>query len=394
MGKMKIILYPHGGSGNHGCEAIVRTTGDIIRSQFPDDKIYLSSFNPDQDLKYGIRNIDVILTFKSIAKYNPFNIIGWLTSHYFKTFSIRDIICCHEVVKKIDRNSLCVSIGGDIYSYRGVIPYQTLAINKYAKKRQARLVLWGCSISEDCLNKYILPDIKSYDLIIARESITYNNLKTINPNTKLYPDPAFTLKPDIQELPAGFAENNTVGINISPMIIEHENQADATIKNYRELIEHILNNTEMQIALIPHVVWHYNDDRIPMRQLYHDFKESGRVILVADDNAMKLKGIISRCRMFIGARTHATIAAYSSCVPTLVVGYSVKAKGIAQDIFGTYENYVIPVQTLHNTHDLINAFKWLHQHEHSIRAHLEKVMPEYCQRAWEAGNELQSLLRN
>ena len=50
--------------------------------------------------------------------------------------------------------------------------------------------------------------------------------------------------------------------------------------------------------------------------------------------------------MFIGARTHATIAAYSSCVPTLVVGYSIKARGIAKDLFGTDEGYVLPVQAL------------------------------------------------
>ena len=56
--------------------------------------------------------------------------------------------------------------------------------------------------------------------------------------------------------------------------------------------------------------------------------------------------------MFIGARTHSTIAAYSSGVPTLVVGYSVKAKGIAKDLFGTEENYVLPVQALKEENNL------------------------------------------
>ena len=36
---MKLLLYPHGGSGNHGCEAIVRSTLKMIptatRSQLP-----------------------------------------------------------------------------------------------------------------------------------------------------------------------------------------------------------------------------------------------------------------------------------------------------------------------------------------------------------------------
>ena len=66
------------------------------------------------------------------------------------------------------------------------------------------------------------------------------------------------------------------------------------------------------------------------------YKSTGRVMLVQDCNCEELKGYISRCRFFIGARTHATIAAYSSQVPTLVVGYSVKAKGIAKDRIRKY----------------------------------------------------------
>ena len=96
--------------------------------------------------------------------------------------------------------------------------------------------------------------------------------------------------------------------------------------------------------------------------------------------------------MFIGARTHATIAAYSTCVPTLVVGYSVKAKGIAKDLFGTYENYVIPVQTLENKEDLINAFKWLNNNKEEIKKHLTDVMPEYIKRAIRAGEEISRLI--
>ena len=76
-----------------------------------------------------------------------------------------------------------------------------------------------------------------------------------------------------------------------------------------------------------------------MKYLYHyyeEFKDTGRVILSYRIilTAPQYKGYIARMRFFIGARTHATIAAYSNCVPTLVLGYSVKSKGIAKDLFG------------------------------------------------------------
>ena len=96
---------------------------------------------------------------------------------------------------------------------------------------------------------------------------------------------------------------------------------------------------------------------------------------------MQLKGYISRCRFFIGARTHATIAAYSTLVPTLVLGYSVKSRGIATDLFGTGEHYVLPVQQLCTADAMTDAFQWLMEHEEDIRSRLKAEMPRYIEDA-------------
>ena len=89
--------------------------------------------------------------------------------------------------------------------------------------------------------------------------------------------------------------------------------------------------------------------------------------------------LISNCRMFIGARTHATIAAYSTKVPTLVLGYSVKSRGIAKDLFGTDEKYVLPVSDLKSDDYLVNGFKWLAENEEKIKNTLEDKMPNYIE---------------
>ena len=182
-----------------------------------------------------------------------------------------------------------------------------------------------------------------------------------------------------------------LGLNISPMIVDNEKTPGITMQNYKALISHILETTDLHIALIPHVVWESNDDRKPIRQLYEAFASTGRVIELPDGSAPELKGYISRCEMFIGARTHATIAAYSSCVPTLVVGYSIKARGIAKDLFGTDEGYVLPVQALAKKEDLVNAFDWLYQNAQVQKAHLQQIMPDYCKKAKEAENLLREL---
>ena len=175
------------------------------------------------------------------------------------------------------------------------------------------------------------------------------------------------------------------------MIVRHEKVEGITLTNYRKLIDHILQTTEDCVALIPHVMWNYNDDRLTLKELYRGYEGNGRVMIFPDMSCQKIKYIISKCRAFIGARTHATIAAYSSCVPTLVVGYSVKARGIARDLFGSEENYVLPVQALENPEELIQAYDWMMEREQEIRDRLQSLMPEYCAKAKAAGEEVRKI---
>lgn len=240
-------------------------------------------------------------------------------------------------------------------------------------KRGAVTILWGCSVEPDIVKRpEVSYDLAKYSLITARESISYNALRRVNENTMLLPDPAFLLESVPLKPTAGYDIKNMVGINLSPMVMENESIQGITIANYQNTIEYILDETDMGIALIPHVVWQEGDDRIPLRLLYDKYKKSGRIMFVEDHNCMELKGIIAQCRFFIGARTHATIAAYSSGIPTLVVGYSVKARGIAKDLFGKEDGYVIPVQLLKHEDDIKTELKKIIGRENEIRKALKK----------------------
>ena len=383
-----IVLYSHSGSKNHGCEAIVRGTAKILEGI---GNIKLLSHAKDEDLKYGIDDIVEVEVGKSSIDKNSIDFLkSYLTLKLKKDTSKMDSLQFKVGLENIDNDSIAISIGGDTYCYSDV--YNQVEIHKMYGKKASKTVLWGCSVEPKLLDdKRVYDDLAAYSKILTRESISYEALKKANNNTKLYPDPAFSLDKVELPLPELFEENNTVGINVSPLIIRKESKEGVTLDNYTKLIQYILDNTDMKIALIPHVVWDDNDDREPLSKLYERFKNTNRVVMIDDCNCMELKGYISRCRFFIGARTHATIAAYSTCVPTLVVGYSVKAKGIAKDIFGTYENYVIPVQSLENSDDLINAFKWIYKNEDTIKEQLNKFMPDYKRKGLEAKKEIEEL---
>ena len=70
----------------------------------------------------------------------------------------------------------------------------------------------------------------------------------VTENVKQFPDPAFALQPQKTKLPFGFSEGNTIGINISPMILRYEEKDGITIMNYRKLIDHILEAVPRLVA--------------------------------------------------------------------------------------------------------------------------------------------------
>ena len=74
------------------------------------------------------------------------------------------------------------------------------------------------------------------------------------------------------------------------------------------------------------------------------------------------------------------------------LGYSVKARGIARDLFGDERGLVIPVQELDSEEQLISAFETFQERESELRARLRQIMPGYIRMASEAGAEVARLL--
>lgn len=386
-----IWMHAHGGSGNHGCEAIVRSTYDVLKD-LSWDKMFLISSKPEEDEEYGLCELCEIE--KDMLPYPknslPF-ICAYMALKLKKDYIPLDKLNYKKTIDLVKENDIALSIGGDNYCYADVNKY--IMQHEMMISRGAKTVLWGCSVEPDVLNNtQIVEDLKRYQLITARETITYNALKKVNLNTVLVADPAFLLRPTYVKLSSEFQTKNMVGINISPMIQKKEKVPDITIHNYELLIETILKRTDMGVALIPHVIWDDSDDRVPLIQLYERFKESGRILLIENQGCSSLKYVISQCRFFVGARTHATIAAYSSCVPTLVVGYSVKARGIARDLFGDEEKYVLPVQTITRNDNLLEKFRWIFQNEEVIKKQLICKIPKFIKKSLVAKDYVERLL--
>lgn len=122
-----------------------------------------------------------------------------------------------------------------------------------------------------------------------------------------------------------------MGISVNAMIDS---------KHYIDLIKktvEYLTDNNFQVIFVPHTVsvWEdgRGDDRIVATTIYDGLEDKSNVFLVEGDySPMELKGIIGLCDLFIGSRMHANIAAISSLVPTIAVGWSHKYYGIMEKV--------------------------------------------------------------
>lgn len=390
---MKYAFYSHGGSQNHGCEAIVRTLSSMIKKEKPESYIKLYTFKKDEDERAGFPLIDEIEEFDySVAPKNTsfsdkIKIALYSRQSQKKADEFYFSIPCRN--PSLKKNDIYISVGGDNYCYGD--GHVAKAMNKTLRSMGKKTVLWGCSVGEDDLTPDKIEDLKGFDLIVAREIFTYDALikNGIDKNTLLYPDSAFLLPVDEKMNEAFEVKEHTIGINISNFVYPRNcDENHPAKKAVFSLIRYILDETDLNILLIPHVTRNNAADCETLSEIYEKFK-CERVGLVGGEySATEYKSIISRCEAFIGARTHATIAAYSTCVPTLVIGYSIKSKGIAKDIFGTYDGYVFPVEELSDGERFIEIFKEFYAKNSEIRKHLQNFMPDYIGKAENSIKEL------
>lgn len=385
---MKVLMFFHGGSGNRGCEAIVRSAIKVIKTKYPQATIALASTNPDSDkgidvdeLIYHDQNRPLqrgsLQYFQNLweTKVNQSSVVSYRLMH-------------QDIIQRIKDFDVFLSIGGDNYCYGDLPDYYEL--HRIIKSQGKKLLLWGASLGKkDIETAEKLNDLQGFDALLIREPHSEKELKELGLNNVIrVADGAFVLDKTYLSFPPEWEERNTIGFNYSPLVFnKHPESRKAAIA----LLQHILATTNYKIALTPHVIQSGNDDYECMQSLMEELAQNSgynRLFLLPNNlNATEYKGFIGRMEVFIGARTHATIAAYSSAVPTMVLGYSIKSLGIAQDLFG-YERLVLKDTQINDSKLLIEKFEELIRDKEEIRSILVHKIPEVQQMSFSAANYL------
>lgn len=395
----KILIVINAAKYNMGSNMLLRGIAEIVK-ELDTDFIAISSadISEKETLDIPFVNKYIPRSYKWTKNYFVRKIFA-IINKLFGQIHIIEKIKNYSLYKKFKNFDLIILVAADNYDYtKGKNSLDEMIVYVSKLNNRPKIILYDFSIDKGKITKYLESSIKKVDCLTARDSLSFENLNFLKETeNKLFltADPAFIVKSEKVEIRNIDFNRNFVGLNISSLILGNEKKEryNNVLNSYYNLIEQILSYKDLDILLIPHVM--KQQDLKGLKILYEKYKNTERVFLINNEDLTgpQLKYIISKCRFFIGARTHATIAAYSSCVPTLVLGYSIKSLGIARDLFGTYENYVVKLNDISKNKNLLaESFRWIYENEENIRKHLVSIMPKYIENASSVGKIIKDLL--
>jgi polysaccharide pyruvyl transferase WcaK-like protein len=397
------ILAGNGNYENRGCEAITIGTVEIIREYYKNPKFIAISFfqNNEQYLKQKKNELDEKISHFRV-KIDSKNIFNRAAKVFIPNINpkIGEKIKHKELLKYLDGSTAVINLAGDSYS----LDYGSIRffadIDDTVIKNKKPIIFWGASIGpfikNSSLENFMKKHLKKITAIFARETETIQYLSSIGIENNVYhvADPAFAMKP---KKPKGInfpIEKNSIGVNLSPLMARFVMDGNISMweKRAKKIIEKILDVMPNNLYLIPHVTRINNNDYLFLKDIYESIEDSKKNIFLIPPsyNAMEMKWIIGQLDLFVGARMHSTIAALSSYVPTLSLSYSIKSKGLNNDVFG-HQNYLLDAGE--NTSDnIVKKMKIILENSKEIKGELRKKIPEMEKRSKRSGKYLKDIL--
>lgn len=391
---MKYFFPVHLDGDNRGCEGIAKGTAVLLGE--PKESLIGLCRNIPLDTKLGIDKYVTLVPYKQLPFLlnikNKFIKLGKLL-HLCPSTKYASVDQMRIFIDQMEDCDVMLSTGGDMFCYNDKQPSITSCL--YAKEKGVKSILWGCSMGPQDLTPIKEKALRSFSLIYARESLSYEFFKSLGlKNVVCLPDPAFVLEPEPVELPDIFSNAEVIGLNLSNLTVGSFNLNTPFGREVKRFVEHILKHTSKKILLIPHVMWEGKGDYQISSAVLSAFPNvKDRISILESDNYnyLQIRYIISKCWCFIGGRTHAVVSAYSTCVPTIALGYSIKARGIAKDL-GLSDKLVLDCKGSIAPDILIDRYEYLSEHYMEIKKHMDDIMPPYCRKPYEIRTILKKYL--
>lgn len=408
----KFFLAGHVGFYNRGCEALVRGIVHALTARFGPCEFVAPSTDIEADLRqwpqapaHGLRFVpfykvpDSIRLWTRVARASQTAAAWWWPQPDVPP----------AIAREMASSDALIVTGGDVlsldYSLGSLLRWVAQA--EAGMRRGVPVVLWAASVGSfaamPVLERRMTQHLRRYAVLNTRESHSQAYLQRLGlRQSVMTADPAFLMRPealDLAPLLPPPAPGGMLGLNFSPVMARARARSGGLAALEADLVafmRRVVNERGMSLLLVPHVdqvsgMQGHSDTAYMQSMLDRAGDLAARVQLLPHTlNAAQLKTALAACRCFIGARTHATIGALSSGVPTLSIAYSVKAKGINEDLFG-HLRFVVETPTV-SLATLDEGLQRLLDEEASIRSLLAQRIPLWRQKAMRTADLVQEAL--
>lgn len=370
-------------NGNLGCVALSYTSMYLVDCVMRESNIayrlYLTDAQNKKSGEYFIEINDRKIPYTQISHFKSIDLKDLIKS----VIKFKELITSLKVFRKAD---YILDIGqGDSFSdIYGETRFNLINL----VHREARLFDTTNSIlpqtigpfKDSGIKKKAYKAIKQAKLVMTRDKKSYDYVTTHVPEQKAvkeYIDVAFFLPYKKMEFEK---ENIHVGLNISALLWHGGYTGDnqfGLITDYqlvvRQIIDYFLSQPNVKLHLVSHVVSAermVENDYAVAFDLTKEYNSPNLVLAPFFLSPIDAKDYISGLDFFMGARMHATIAAFSSGVPVVPMAYSRKFNGLFVDTLG-YEHIVdLKVDSESDSFDKVQDF---YKHRQMLKSEIEKA---------------------
>ncbi len=218
--------------------------------------------------------------------------------------------------------------------------------------------------------------LRKSDICFTRDTMSATYMeKTFGVNPLISTDVAFSLPYEKKEKSQN--DKIKIGFNPSGLLWDGTKEFNANkhiTVDYREYVKRVVSewskDSKYEVHLIPHVFTHdgagLENDMRACQEIHKLFPET--MVESGYDTPMEAKAVIATMDVFVGARMHATIAAFSSGVATIPFSYSRKFEGLYSDL--DY-HYLISATCMETEEAIEKTLAWVAEYT-SLTAQVEE----------------------
>lgn len=365
---MNVLIINLHSALNLGDEAIMQETLHLLKKKYPESKIALMANYPDSWNLYD--DIDVFPSFYHYAIslknsqhkiYEFFKCLLKLLSNLPKKERCLMGDKYSSTINAIKCADIIFSCGGGNYYANSFFCagflFNVLSLIYVGIQKKTIIMLPQSFGPFRYKIHYLILKfaLKFPKKIFVRENISYELLKHMGISEKkidVLPDLTFALSCDFKNKGQGLEKNHKCKIGITIInrraqykgFLDQESYQNSLIKSIRMLLEKF--NASIYLFVQCYGPTDDQNDNTITQSIYNECREySNRIFLMNKyKESLKLIEDLSKMDFIIASRMHTAIFGMINKIPSILIGYQSKAKGL-YDMF-ELENYYIPIENI------------------------------------------------